>query len=374
MMRTPIHFGEDLGLQRGGSGPGEKERMAQGVLRRIHYLGEELPDLVEDSGMKIRAKVLGAGGCGCNSINRLKDRDVDTVELVAINTDVQKLYMIAADRKLLLGQNILHGLSTGGSPFIGRKVARAARKDIDSILKGTDVVFLVTGLGGGTGSGAAPEIASRARLMGAVTIGLVVVPFSASGRLHRRRAERALRQLRRDLDAMIIVPNDHLLEVHPSVPVDKAFGMVDEALRSIVVGISRGMTRASLHDLRRALGHCEVVLGLGRSEDIGEAVDQAVEWPLSEYGLEGNDPVLAFLEGGIELDRGAAEGAMARLMDQLGTGRNYYWAADQGLKAKGTSSVTLVIPASSIRREEPTAMEDWIPAVDGASLMGPERI
>jgi cell division protein FtsZ len=348
--------------------------MAQGVLRRIHYLGEELPDLVEDLGMKIRSKLLGCGGCGCNSVNRLKDKDVDTVELVAINTDVQKLYMIAADRKLLLGQNILHGLSTGGSPFIGRKVARAARKDIDTILRGTDVVFLVAGLGGGTGSGAAPEIASRARLMGAVTIGLVVVPFSASGRLHRRRAERALRQLRRDLDAMIIVPNDHLLEVHPSVPVDKAFGMVDDALRSIVVGISRGMTRASLHELRKALGHSEVVLGLGRSEDIGEAVDLAVEWPLSEYGLKGNDPVLAFLEGGIDLDREAAEGAMARLMDQLGNGRHYYWAADQGLKPKEKSSVTLVIPATSIRREEPMAMEDWIPAVDGASLLGPQRI
>jgi len=282
--------------------------------------------------------------------------------------------MVSADRKLLLGQNILHGLGTGGSPFIGRKVARAARKDIDALLKGTDVAYIVVGLGGGTGSGAAPEVASRARLMGAITIGLVVVPFSVSGRLHRRRAERALRQLRRDLDAMIIVPNDHLLEVHPSVPVNKAFGMVDEALRAIMVGISRGMTRASLHELRRTLGHCEVVLGLGRSEDIEEAVDLAVEWPLSEYGLAGDDPVLAFLEGGIDLDREVAEGAMARLMDQLGTGRHYYWAADQGLRPNGKSSVTLVIPATSIRKEEPGALEDWIPAVDGASLLRPQRV
>jgi len=347
--------------------------MAQSFLRRFHYLGEDLPDLVEDIEMKIRCKVLGVGGCGSNSINRLKDMDVDNAELIAFNTDVQKLFEIHADRKLLLGQDLLHGLSTGGSPYIGRKAARSARKDIDNILKGTDVVFLVAGLGGGTGSGAAPEVAARARSMGAITIGLIVVPFSVSGRLHRRRAERALRQLRKDLDAMIVVPNDHLLEVTPSVPVNTAFRLVDDALRSVITGISRGMTRSSLHELRKALGHCEVVLGLGRSNDIEEAVDLAVEWPLSEYGPTGDDPVLVMFDGGIDFDHQAAEKAMARMMDQLGTGRHYYWAIDQGLKPRPSVGVTLMIPATSIRKQEPHALEDWLPAIDGVSLLRPEK-
>ena len=171
---------------------------------------------------------------------------------------------------------------------------------------------------------------------------------------------------------MIVVPNDHLLELHPSMPVEKAFGLVDEALRSILVGISRGMTRSNLPQLRKALGHCEVIIGLGRSEDIEEAVDQAVEWPLSEYGTFGDDPVLVFLEGGIDLDRQAVKKALTRLSDQLGNGRQFLWALDQGLRPQPTSTVTLMIPSSSIRKELPTGLEDWLPAVDGPSLMRPK--
>jgi|GEM_PF-4043250 len=340
----------------------------------FHYLGEEQLDNIDDLSMKVRCKVLGVGGCGCNSINRLKDMDTDTAELIAFNTDVQKLYQVWADRKLLLGQEFLHGLSTGGSPYLGRKAATAARKDIDRSLKDTDVLFLVAGLGGGTGSGAAPVIASQARRAGVLTIGLVVLPFSVSGRLHRRRAQRALGQLRKDLDAMILVPNDHLLELHPSLPIEKAFGLIDEALRSILVGIARGTTRSHIPQLREALGHCEVVLGLGRSEDIDEAVDQAVEWPLSEYGTAGTDPVLVFLQGGIDLDRQAADKALEHLSDQLGNDRCYYWALDQGLRPEATSSVTLMIPSASIRKELPASLEDWLPAVDGVSLMRSQHI
>jgi cell division protein FtsZ len=362
-----------LGTREGDLGQGKRERMAQSVLRRFHYLGEELPDLVEDKRMKIKSKVVGVGGCGSNSINRLKDMDVDNAELIAVNTDVQKLYAVHADRKLLLGPDLLHGLSTGGSPYIGRKAARSARKDIDNILKGADIVYIVAGLGGGTGSGAAPEIAFRARSLGAITIGLIVVPFSVSGRLHRRRAERALRQLRKDLDAMIVVPNDHLLEVQPSVPVNAAFRLVDDALRAVITGISRGMTRSSLHDLRKALGHCEVVLGLGRSKDVEEAVDLAVEWPLSEYGPTGDDPVLVMFDGGIDFDHQAAEKAMTRMMDQLGNGRQYYWAVDQGMRPSSSVGVTLMIPATSIRKQEPHSLDDWLPAIDGVSLLRPEK-
>jgi len=273
-----------------------------------------------------------------------------------------------------LGQDLLHGLSTGGSPYLGRKAARAARKDIDNFLKDTDVLFLIAGLGGGTGSGAAPEIASHARRLGVLTLGLVVLPFTVSGRLHRRRAQRALGQLRKDLDAMIIIPNDHLLELHPSLPIDKAFGLVDEAFRSIIVGISRGMTRSNLPQLRKALGHCEVILGLGCSEDIEEAVDQAVEWPLSEYGTTGDDPVLVFLEGGIDLDRQAADKALARLSDQLGSNRQFYWALDQGLKPQAMNFVTLMIPSASIHKELPTSLEDFLPAVDSISLIRPQHL
>jgi cell division protein FtsZ len=369
-----IRFGEDLGTREGDLGQGKRIEMAQIGHWGFHYLGEERLDNIDYLSMKVRCKVLGVGGCGCNSINRLKDMDTDTAELIAFNTDVQKLYQVWADRKLLLGQDMLHGLSTGGSPYLGRKAARTARRDIGRFLKDTDVLFLVAGLGGGTGSGAAPEIASQARRAGALTIGLVVIPFSVSGRLHRRRAQRALGQLRKDLDAMIVVPNDHLLELHPSLPVEKAFALVDEALRSIVVGISRGMTRSNLPQLRKALGHCEVILGLGRSEDIEDAVDQAVEWPLSEYGTSGDDPVLVFLEGGIDLDRQAVKKALARLSDQLGNGRQFLWALDQGLRPRSTSSVTLMIPSSSIRKELPTCLEDWLPAVDGISLMRPQHI
>jgi cell division protein FtsZ len=346
--------------------------MAQTGHWGFHYLGEESSDNIDYVSMKVRCKVFGIGGCGCNSINRLKDMDTDTAELIAFNTDVQKLFLVWADRKLLLGQDLLHGYSTGGSPFLGRKAARAARNDIDRFLKDTDVLFLIVGLGGGTGSGAAPEIASRARHAGILTIGLVVLPFSVSGRLHRRRAQRALGQLRKELDAMIVVPNDHLLELHPSLPVDKAFGLVDEALRSLLLGISRGMTRSNLPQLRKALGHCEVILGLGRSDDIEEAVDQAIEWPLSEYGSFGDDPVLVFLEGGIDLDRQAAKKALGRLSEQLGNGRQFLWALDQGLRPSATCSVTLMIPTSSVRKEKPSSLEDWLPAVDGPSLMRPK--
>ena len=339
-----------------------------------HYLGEERPENINNKSMKVRCKVLGVGGCGCNSINRLKDMDTDTAELIAFNTDVQKLYTIFADRKLLLGQDLLHGYSTSGSPYLGRKAARAASKDIDRFLKGTDVLFLVAGLGGGTGSGAAPEIASRAKRAGVLTIGLAVLPFTVSGRLHRRRAQRALCQLRKALDAMIVVPNDHLLELHPSLPINKAFGLVDEAMRSVLVGISRGMTRSNLPSLRKALGHGEVILGLGSSEDLEEAVDQAVEWPLSEYGTTGEDPVLVFFEGGLDLDRQAANRALSRLSEQLGNCRELYWALDQGLGPRPASSVTLMIPSSSIRKELPTSLEDWLPAVDGMSLLRPQQI
>lgn len=256
-------------------------------------------------------KVAGTGGGGVNAVQRMIDVGLRGVEFIAINTDAQALVLSEADTKLEIGRELTRGLGAGADPEIGRKAAEDSEEAIQEALEGADMVFVTAGEGGGTGTGAAPVVARIARSLGALTIGVVTRPFTFEGRRRSAQAEAGIEALRKEVDTLIVIPNDRLLTISDrNVSVVEAFKSADEVLRSGVQGITDlistpGMINLDFADVKSVMQDAGTAL-MGIGSAVGEdravkAAEAAIASPLLEASIEGAHGVLLSIQGGTDL-------------------------------------------------------------------------
>ncbi len=258
-----------------------------------------------------KIKVMGVGGGGCNAVNRMIDSQVTGIEFWAINTDAQALDNAQAPQKLQIGQKITRGLGAGGNPAIGQKAAEESRDELAHALENTDLVFITAGMGGGTGTGAAPIAAEVAKEMGCLTVGVVTRPFTFEGRRRTKQAEKGIDAFRSRVDTLIVIPNNQLLSViSPETPVQEAFGVADDVLRQGVQGISDiitipGLINVDFADVRAIMadaGSALMGIGMGSGKSRArEAAIAAVSSPLLEASIHGAKGVVINITGGYDL-------------------------------------------------------------------------
>lgn len=256
-------------------------------------------------------KVIGVGGGGQNAVNRMIDEGIQGVEFVSVNTDSQALMLSAAPVRLRIGDKLTKGLGSGGNPEIGQRAADESQEEIAEIVKGADMVFVTAGMGGGTGSGAAPVIARVARDQGALTIGVVTRPFSFEGSHRRRTAEGALKDLSQNVDTLIVIPNDRLLQVvDKKLGINQAFRAADDVLRQGIQGISElitipGLINLDFADVRSVMldgGAALMSVGRGAGENRAkDAANQAIHSALLDVSIDGARSILFNIKGGEDL-------------------------------------------------------------------------
>ncbi|NLP37492.1 MAG: cell division protein FtsZ [Firmicutes bacterium] len=256
-------------------------------------------------------KVIGVGGGGCNAVNRMIEAGLRGVEFIAVNTDAQALYMSSAEHKLQIGEKLTKGLGAGANPEIGMQAAEESREEIKESLKGADMIFVTAGMGGGTGTGAAPIIAEIAKEMGALTVGVVTKPFTFEGPRRRKAAEQGIAKLKEKVDTIIVIPNDRLLQVvEKRTPILEAFRIADDVLRQGVQGISDliavpGLINLDFADVKTIMQETGAALmGIGVASGDNrtvEAAKMAIESPLLETSIDGARGVLLNITGGSSL-------------------------------------------------------------------------
>jgi cell division protein FtsZ len=258
-----------------------------------------------------RIKVIGVGGGGNNAVNRMIEDGVQGVEFIAVNTDAQALNLSRAEIKMQIGTVLTRGLGAGANPEIGRKAVEESKKQLEEILTGADMVFVTAGMGGGTGTGAAPAIAQIAKKLGSLTIGVVTRPFSFEGRKRAGNAEKGIEAMKEAVDTLIIVPNDRLLQiVDKKTPMVEAFREADNVVRQGVQGISDliavpGLINLDFADVKTIMsnqGTALMGIGVAKGEDRAiEAAKKAISSPLLETSIDGAKGVLMNITGSSNL-------------------------------------------------------------------------
>ncbi len=256
-------------------------------------------------------KVVGVGGGGQNAVNRMIEAGIQGVEFIAVNTDAQALMLSNAPQRIRIGDKLTKGLGSGGDPEVGMRAAEESREEIHQILDGADMVFVTAGMGGGTGSGAAPIIAEISRELGALTIGVVTRPFSFEGAQRRRVAEQALARLQQHVDTLITIPNDRLLHIlDKKTSIREAFAAADDVLRQGIQGISElitipGMINLDFADVRSIMlngGAALMAVGRANGENRAqEAAQKAIHSALLDVSIEGARGILFNVKGGPDL-------------------------------------------------------------------------
>ena len=266
-----------------------------------------------------KIKVIGLGGGGGNAINRMVESGVKGVEFIAANTDLQALNSSKADVKIQIGAALTDGLGAGANPDIGREAAVESKKEIEDALADADMVFITCGMGGGTGTGAAPVVAEIAESLGALTVAIVTKPFSFEGKKRMSNALAGIQELKKHVDTMIVIPNDRLREIiDKTTPMLEAFKEVDNVLRRGVQSISDliavvGLVNLDFADVKAVMEHSGkaiIGIGIGMGEDRAlEAAKQAVSSPLLESSIEGATDAIINITGGVNLTLFEAEQA-----------------------------------------------------------------
>lgn len=258
-----------------------------------------------------RLKVVGVGGGGCNAVNRMIQAEVRGIEFIAINTDAQALARCEAEQRIHIGDKLTKGLGAGGNPEIGTKAAEETSDQIYDALKDSDMVFVTCGMGGGTGTGAAPVVAQIAQEVGALTVGVVTKPFTFEGARRKKNAEEGIAALRQKVDTLIVVPNDRLLAiVEKKTSIESAFKIVDEVLHQGIQGIAElitvpGLINLDFADVKTIMqdaGSALMAIGRASGEDRSvEAAKAAIASPLLEVSINGAKGVLFNVTGGPDL-------------------------------------------------------------------------
>jgi len=298
-----------------------------------------------------RIVIVGAGGAGNNTVNRLYNIGVDGAETIAINTDKQHLKMIEADTKILVGKSLTNGLGAGGDPSMGERATEMAQGTIKEVLGDADLVFVTAGMGGGTGTGAAPVVSKIAKEQGAIVVGMVSTPFNVE-RARTVKAEEGLERLREEADSIIVLDNNRLLDYVPNLPIGKAFSVMDQIIAETVKGISETITQPSLINLDYAdmtsimnQGGVAVML-VGETQDKNkteEVVKDAMNHPLLDVDYRGASGGLVHITGGPDLTLQEAEGIAQNITDRLEASANVIWGARIQEEYKGKVRVMAIM-------------------------------
>ena len=267
-----------------------------------------MPKIDQDIETFARIKVIGVGGSGKNALNHMISSKVKGVEFICLNTDVQDLHNSLSEKKIHLGKNLTKGLGAGMNPEIGKKAAEETKAEIQDAIKGADMVFLACGMGGGTGTGAAPIVAKAAKEQGILTVAVVTKPFFFEGAQRMRIADRGLEELEKEVDAIIVIPNDRILTIAgKDMGFENAFAMWDDVLRQAVVGISDlittpGIINVDFADIKAVMSDTgSALMGIGSATGEGRAAKaalQAINSPLLELSINGARGVLFAVSGG----------------------------------------------------------------------------
>ncbi len=289
---------------------------------------------MEDFGTP-RIVVVGCGGGGNNTVNRLYNIGIAGAETIAINTDRIHLDIVQADKKILIGKSITRGLGAGGFPEIGKRAAELARGTLEDVLKDANLVFITAGMGGGTGTGVAPVVAQVAKDQGAIVIGMVTSPFKVE-RARMFKAEEGLEELRKAADTVIVLDNNRLLDYVPNLPIDQAFSVMDQLISETVKGIAETITQPSLINLDyadvRAImkggGLAVMLVGEAKGQDKAkEVVRAALNHPLLDVDTNGATGCLLHITGGTDMSLHEAEQIASSLTYELDSHANVIWGA-----------------------------------------------
>ncbi|MDG6225764.1 MAG: cell division protein FtsZ [Candidatus Thermoplasmatota archaeon] len=302
--------------------------------------------------LRCNIKIVGCGGAGSNTINRIVEEGIVGADIYAMNTDAQHLLTIHAPHKILIGRRATRGLGAGSIPQIGEEAAREVEDEIRSALMGSDIVFVTCGLGGGTGTGSAPVVARVGRELNALTIAIVTQPFSAEGVVRMQNAEYGLDKLQEHTDTVIVIPNDRLLEIVPRLPLNAAFKVADEILMRSIKGITEIITKVGLvnldfADLKTIMkGGGVAMIGIGESDDDDralKAVNAALDSPLLEVDITDATGALVNVSGGESMTVGEAELVASEIHKRINNQARLIWGAQIDPELEDTIRVMLVI-------------------------------
>lgn len=315
----------------------------------MNVANDELRKLLESK--KAEIKVVGCGGGGGNTISRLMQVGVIGAEAISINTDAQDLLYTDADVKILIGKEITGGLGAGADPKVGEEAAKESRNEIKKVIEGADLIFVTCGLGGGTGTGSAPIVADIAKKSGALTVGVVTLPFSMEGKQRMNNARNGLEKLEPVVDTLIIIPNDKLLDIVPDVSLTTAFKVADEILVNAVKGITELVTRPGLvnldfADVRAVMSNGGLaMIGMGDSDSDNraiEAVDRALNNPLLDVDINDAKGALINVCGGMDVTIKECQEIVEAVATKLSPDAKIIWGA-QIVKELGDSVRAMLI-------------------------------
>ena len=333
-------------------------------------MGFEFDNNAEEA---VKIKVVGVGGGGGNAINRMVDAGIKCVEFICINTDRQALLRSKANQKIQIGEKITRGKGAGSKPEIGQRAAEESRDEIIAAIKGADMVFITAGMGGGTGTGAAPIVAQVAREMGVLTIGIVTKPFSFEGQKRMTQAESGVSELREHVDSLVVIPNERLKLASPQrIPLLNAFIVADDVLRQGVQSISDlillpGLVNLDFADVTAVMkdaGYAHMGVGRASGKDKAEvAANMAISSPLLETAINGAKGVIINITSSPDIGLDEIEVASAMIAEQADSNANIIWGAAFDETMDDEISVTVIATGFATR-------ESYIPIPNVSKFTG----
>jgi cell division protein FtsZ len=323
-----------------------------------------------------KIKVVGVGGGGCNAIARMAREQIEGVELIAVNTDAQALMQSEVPLRIRIGDEITRGLGVGGDPEIGREAAEESREDIKNAIQGSDMVFIAAGMGGGTGTGAAPVIAECAREAGALTVAVVTEPFLFEGTKRTKNATTGLDLLKQHVDTLLVVPNDRLMEVAgDDVPWQEAFKMVDDVLHQGILSIVELVTVAGdinldFADVKSVMSNSgQALMAIGRATGEHRAIEaarSAIANPLLDLDIRGAKGVLFNVTGGTDLKLAEVNAAAEMIREAIDPDANIIIGFVTDVKMEGEVKITII--ATGFDQQDGNSPEDKVDEMLAAAL------
>ena len=315
-------------------------------------------------GLKTSIRVVGVGGAGCNTVTRLSEMGIEGAETITMNTDAQDLLHSVADNKILLGAELTGGLGAGADPKMGESAAKESMEELAAALQGADLTFITCGLGGGTGTGASPVVAEVAKNSGSITVSIVTLPFTVEGTVRWQNAEHGLATMKKHVDAVIVIPNDRLMELVPDLPLNSAFKVSDELLANAIKGTVEMITKPGLMnldfaDFRTILSNgATAVFGIGESTSEKytenraiEALEEALHSPLLDTDVSMADRAIVNVVGGPDMTLQEAQSAVEYLSSKISPQANIIWGAqiDSGI---GKNNVRVMVILTGVRTSD----------------------
>lgn len=329
---------------------GREEHSINRTSSELRDIDRELAELLKKQTAKI--KVVGCGGGGGNSLSRMREIGIKGGELIAINTDAQDLLYANVDQKILIGRELTQGLGAGSNPKIGQEAAKESESEIKKKIAGSDMIFITCGLGGGTGTGSAPEVARLAKKQGALTIGIVTLPFTIEGKKRIENAMDGLERMEANVDTLIVIPNDKLLELAPDLPLHTAFKIADEILTNAVKGVTELVTSSGLVNLDFAdvkavmVGGGVSLIGLGESDTENRAIDaveKAIQNPLLDVDISNATGSLVNIIGGPNMSLDECKTIIEHIGDKLSPNAKLIWGAQIAEDMEKSIRVLLIV-------------------------------